>query len=60
MRWVRKRWWTDEQGKTDASGSHKTRGFLGDYEITATYGGKTGRQEVKLGRDGASLSLRLP
>ena len=33
---VEKQWWTDERGKTGPDGEYKIRGFLGDYEITAT------------------------
>jgi len=33
---VLKQWWTDEKGKTAADGTFALRGFLGDYEITAS------------------------
>ncbi len=33
-------WWTNEKGKTNTSGKYNTRGYLGEYEITASSGGK--------------------
>jgi len=38
---VTNKWWTRASGETDAQGSYKTRGFLGDYEITVTHNGKS-------------------
>jgi GH35 family endo-1,4-beta-xylanase len=35
------KWWTRASGQTGAQGAYTTRGFLGDYEITATRGGKS-------------------
>ncbi|MDB4615092.1 endo-1,4-beta-xylanase [Akkermansiaceae bacterium] len=37
---VTKQWWTVESGKTDASGTYGVRGFLGDYEVFVSSGGK--------------------
>lgn len=34
------RWWTNEEGRTGADGTFACRGFLGDYELTVTAGGK--------------------
>ncbi len=45
---VFKEWWTNENGKTDDSGMFKTRGFFGDYEITATTNGKSKTQKISL------------
>jgi len=41
-------WWTDEKGKTDGKGRFRTRGFLGDYEITVQWGGEKTRLKTKL------------
>lgn len=38
---VYNKWWTQENGKTDANGTYLTRGYYGDYLITATANGKT-------------------
>ena len=40
-----KQWWTNADGKTGADGIYQTRGFYGDYEITATRGAQS--QTVK-------------
>ncbi len=52
-------WWTDEAGRTDAAGEVKVRGFLGDYEITATRGGVTTTVPATLTRDGTTADIRL-
>lgn len=56
---VFKQWWTDQKAATDAAGSAKVRGFLGDYEISVTSGGKTVTQPAKLTRDGAAISIAI-
>lgn len=45
---VFRKWWTNAQGTTDAAGKFTTRGFLGDYEIVVTQGGKTQTLPAKL------------
>ncbi|MBE7052922.1 MAG: hypothetical protein E7391_01425 [Ruminococcaceae bacterium] len=35
------KFWTRENGKTNSDGQYSLRGFYGDYEITASKGGKT-------------------
>lgn len=52
-------WWTNAQGTTSAAGQYKTRGFLGDYEITATAGGKTKTVPAKLAHQGRTLEIRF-
>lgn len=37
---VLKQWWTDMNTTTGPDGSCTTRGFLGDYKVTVTVGGK--------------------
>lgn len=53
-RLVRKEWWTNAEGFTDANGIIKSRCFLGDYEITC---GDV-QQIVTLTRSGAGITLR--
>ncbi len=53
-------WWTDAAGQTSRDGVFQTRGFLGEYEISATANGKTVTQRVKLEKPGAEYTLRLP
>ena len=57
---VLKQWWTRAQGKTGATGAYETRGFLGDYAITVTAGGKTRTIQTKLSKGGALLKIALP
>ena len=52
-------WWTEAETQTDADGACSVRGFLGDYEVTATHGGKTATQELTLGRDGLTQTIEL-
>lgn len=52
-------WWTDADGKTDARGALRTRGFLGDYEVTVTHGDRKTAKAVRLTRDGTRLTIRL-
>jgi GH35 family endo-1,4-beta-xylanase len=54
---VFKQWWTNENGTTAVDGSFKLRGFLGDYEITVTSGGKTVTQPLKLIKEGAAVKV---
>jgi len=56
---VFKQWWTDQTSPADATGTVKTRGFLGNYEITATIGGKTASQPLTLTREGMVAKLVL-
>ncbi len=60
---VHRDWWTNADGKTDAAGSYKTRGFYGVYELTATApGGKTKTVWLpfeKAEKAGKPLTIRL-
>jgi len=56
---VFKQWWTDVHGKTDADGTFKTRGFLGEYEITVEHQGKTLTQSVRLQKGGSKITVTL-
>ncbi|HZZ43801.1 MAG TPA: endo-1,4-beta-xylanase [Tepidisphaeraceae bacterium] len=53
------KWWTDVAGKTDQHGTFSTRGFCGQYEITATAGAQKARLPASVSRDGLSLTLVL-
>jgi hypothetical protein len=52
-------WWTNAQGATTGQGDYKTRGFLGDYEITVTHGGKSKTVPAALAREGQTVTIRL-
>ena len=56
---VLKTWWTDATGRTDARGRFTTRGFLGDYEVTAAAGGKGRSVRAQLQKAGSSVTVRL-
>ncbi|MBE7053557.1 MAG: hypothetical protein E7391_04700 [Ruminococcaceae bacterium] len=44
---VYNKWWTQEDGKTAADGTYATKGYYGDYLITASKDGKTATADVK-------------
>jgi len=56
---IKKKWWTTETGVTDSNGAFKTRGFLGDYEITVTSNGKSKIIQTKLEKTSAPLTVTL-
>jgi hypothetical protein len=56
QRLVRKDWWTDVEVKTDASGTARVRGFLGDYEVVA--GGTLAKTVLPL--SGTEVTIRTP
>jgi endo-1,4-beta-xylanase len=55
-----KTWWTNATGASDATGNFETRGFYGDYKITATLGSRTVTKTVKLEPNGTTFDLVLP
>ena len=56
---TQKTWWTDAVAQTDAGGRADVRGFLGDYEVTASASGKMVTANVALRREGAGLEMKL-
>lgn len=55
---VTKQWWTDASGTTGASGSYRTRGFLGDYAVTVKANGATEKVHVHMpSRQGATVTV---
>lgn len=52
-------WRTEETGRTDARGSHRTRGFLGDYIVTVRHEGRALTRSVALGREGVTETFTL-
>lgn len=56
---VLKQWWTEVAGKTAADGRFATRGFLGDYEVTVTAGGKTNTVRAALPQAGATVAVTM-
>ncbi len=57
---VSKQWWTKAEGPTKSDGSFDTRGFLGDYQVTATLGKVQIVKEAQLTPDGTKLEIRMP
>ena len=57
---VARKWRTNITAETDLNGLVRTRGFLGDYEITVTHGGVTKTVQTKLPAAGAKIAVRLP
>ena len=55
-----KQWWTNADGKTGADGIYQTRGFYGDYEITATRGAQSKTVKFALSPQNGALSVALP
>ena len=56
---VFKRWWTNADGKTAAAGTFTARGFLGDYEIEVSAGGKSRTIRASLPKEGAAVECVL-
>lgn len=52
-------WWTDAKRTTDRRGRLVTRGFLGDYEVTAQAGGKAATARASLSKNGAIVAVTL-
>jgi endo-1,4-beta-xylanase len=50
-------WWTNVVGKTDANGEYKVRGFLGDYEVTASKDQVRQTVSATLSRNGTRLII---
>ena len=57
---VHKRWKTVDAGKADATGVRAVRGFLGDYAITVSAGGKSVTATAPLAKSGTSVIVKLP
>ena len=56
---VLKQWWTRQDGRTGATGDFATRGFLGEYEVIVTAGGKNKTVQTKLTKSGVTLKVQL-
>ena len=56
---VLKTWWTNATGRTDARGRFTTRGFLGDYDVTAAARGKTRTVSVSLTKHGTTVAVSI-
>jgi endo-1,4-beta-xylanase len=57
---VKKAWWTDVTNSSDPNGQVSTRGFMGDYVLTATLGQKTVSLPVKLENTSGEFTLKMP
>lgn len=56
---VHNQWWTRTNGQTNNHGTYQMRGFLGDYEITVTAGGKNKTVKTSLPKNGQVLKVAL-
>lgn len=52
-----KKWWTNEVVRTNDEGSCEVRGFLGEYKVIVTRGGKTVEVATKI--DGDTKKIRV-
>ncbi len=50
---VFREWWTDVEGVTGEDGIYRTRGFLGEYDVEATLGGRIQTASLTAVRDPA-------
>ena len=57
---VERQWSTDERLRTDAAGRCRLRGFLGEYELTASLDGRQKAQKASLDPSGQSVKIVLP
>ena len=57
---VTKKWWTNTDEKTDDDGTLRTRGFLGDYEITVKKDGQTKTVAATVTKEGTQVKIPLP
>ena len=44
-------WWTDVDGSSNRQGLYSTRGFFGDYEISASFDGETAAEPIHFNAD---------
>jgi endo-1,4-beta-xylanase len=56
---VLKAWRTDEVAKTDATGTYKTRAFLGNYALKVASGGQSKTVELELLPTGGRVVVKL-
>jgi endo-1,4-beta-xylanase len=55
-----KRWWTNANGRSNATGQYATRGFMGDYKVTVKLGSKTVTKSLRLEKTGGETVIKLP
>jgi GH35 family endo-1,4-beta-xylanase len=56
---VKKKWWTNADGKTDGNGKFSTRGFAGEYEVTVTHGNSTAKMTFPLSTAGSTVTIKI-
>ena len=54
------KWWTKKEGLSSRQGIYQTRGFLGEYEISATFEGHTVTKNVNLVKEGTTVEINIP
>jgi endo-1,4-beta-xylanase len=55
-----KTWWTSTSGSSDTTGRYGARGFMGEYKLTVTAGGKTVTQNLTLNKSSPETTITLP
>jgi endo-1,4-beta-xylanase len=58
-RLISQEWHTREHGATDGQGAYGVRGFLGEYQVKVTAGGKTQTVKAQLAAGGAPVVVNL-
>jgi len=53
-------WWTEAVGLSSREGRYQTRGFLGEYDITAAFAGKTTSKSIALPKEGTTVEIQIP
>ena len=56
---VFKTWWTSLNGVSDASGQFKGRGFLGDYEASVEFDGKSLKRSFTVDKSNPSVKINI-
>ncbi len=56
---VFRKWWTNAAGKTGSDGGWSARGFLGEYDLEVRAGNRVKTQQVRLAKEGASVTCVL-
>ncbi len=53
------KWWTKADGSTDTAGRYQVRGYQGDYSVHVTLGDKHLQRNIRLPKQGATLTITV-
>ncbi|MEF8853860.1 MAG: endo-1,4-beta-xylanase, partial [Haloarculaceae archaeon] len=59
VRLVFDEWWTETRGETGSEGGFETTGFLGEYEVSASDGDRSGAVETTLSAAGGTVEVTV-